>query len=177
MRTSRAGCPEGRIASRGCQLRGTPLSRNVHFVSPQPYATGHVEIAERSSCRNSIPSSCFTRLEPVLFRVLLQRRLSLPRLLTKRICRCGRLLDAFGDHRAACSWSECWREGASRWKAQLLECAERQEERVPTNLFVRDMDLGVPNAHDTDVWKLWPTVCHCLVACSLLWTLLLVSAI
>ena len=44
---------------------------------------------------------------------------------------------------------ECWGEGASRWKAQLPECAERQGGRVATNLFVRDMDLGVPNAHDT----------------------------
>ena len=38
-------------------------------------ATGHVEIPERSRCRNSFlddPSSCLTRLEPALFRVLLQ---------------------------------------------------------------------------------------------------------
>ena len=34
------GAPRARMATRGCQLRGTPLSRNVHFASPQPHATG-----------------------------------------------------------------------------------------------------------------------------------------
>ena len=34
---------------------------------------------------STTPSSCLTRLEPALFRVLLQHRLSLPLLLTKRI--------------------------------------------------------------------------------------------
>ena len=52
-----------------------------------------------------VPSSFLTRLDPTIFRVLLQRRLSLPLPLSKRSCRCGRLLDAFGHHSAACSRS------------------------------------------------------------------------
>ena len=63
-RTSRAGCPEGRMATRGCQLRGTPLSRNVHLASPQPNATGHVEIAERPS-RNSMFDDPFILFDTV----------------------------------------------------------------------------------------------------------------
>ena len=98
-RTSRAGCKEGKMATRGCQLRGTSLSRNVYLSSPQPNATGHVKIAKRPRT----PSSRLTRLELLLFRVFLQRRLSLPLFLTKRICRCGRLVVAFGLHCAVCS--------------------------------------------------------------------------
>ena len=140
----------------------TPLSRNVHLASPQPNATGHVEIAERPS-RNSIFDDPF-----ILFDTVgtcsppgpspTSPFPSCP--LDKRICRCGRLLDAFGHHRAACSRSGVLGEkGASRWKVQLPECAERQGSAWATNFFVRDMDLGVPNAYD-DVWRLWPTVCH-----------------
>ena len=83
---------------------------------------------------STTPSSCLTRLEPALFRVLLQRRLSLPLLLTKRFCRCGRLLDAFGHHRAACS-----RSGVLGRRGFSLESAAARVCRV---------DLGVPNAHD-----------------------------
>ena len=54
-----------RMATRGCQLRGTPLSRNVHLASPQPNATGHVEIAERSSCRYSILDDPFILFDTV----------------------------------------------------------------------------------------------------------------
>ena len=64
-RTSRAGCPEGRMATRGCQLCGTPLSRNVHLASPQSYATGHVAIPERPSCRNSILDDSFILFDVV----------------------------------------------------------------------------------------------------------------
>ena len=66
---------------------------------------------------SSTPSSPLTRIEPALFRVLLQRRLALPLPLSNRTCRCGRPLDAFGHHRAECavrprfgSWSaQCQR--------------------------------------------------------------------
>ena len=94
------------------------------------------------------PSSFLTRLDPTLFRVLLQRRLSLPLPLSKRSCRCGRLLDAFSHHRAACSRSGVLgRRGFSLESAVARVCREAGG-RVATNLLVRDMDLGVPNAHD-----------------------------
>ena len=44
-----------------------------------------------------------THIDSPLFRVLLLRRLRLPLPLVSRTCRCGRLLDSFGHHRAACS--------------------------------------------------------------------------
>ena len=49
------------------------------------------------------PSSIFTRVEPQLFRVLLLRRLRISLPFSRRFCRCGRSLDAFGHHHAACS--------------------------------------------------------------------------
>ena len=48
------------------------------------------------------PSSMLARIEPPLFRVMLQRRLHLPVPLSNRICGCGRPLDYYGHHRAAC---------------------------------------------------------------------------
>ena len=44
-----------------------------------------------------------TKIDPQLFRVVLRRRLGLPLPLSSRTCRCGRLLDSHGHHRAACS--------------------------------------------------------------------------
>ena len=44
-----------------------------------------------------------TKLDPNLFRVVLLRRLQMPLLPTVHSCRCGRLLDSFGYHRAACA--------------------------------------------------------------------------
>ena len=41
-------------------------------------------------------------MDAQLFRILLRRKLHLPLPLT-RTCRCGRLLDMFGHHRAACA--------------------------------------------------------------------------
>ena len=49
------------------------------------------------------PSSFSTRIDPHLFRVILMRRLRLPLPLSVRQCRCGRSLDSFGHHRAACA--------------------------------------------------------------------------
>ena len=66
--------------------------------------------------------------------------------LPHRTCRCGRQLDQFGHHRAACP--EAGKRGFP------LECAAAQVcreggARVSTNVFVRDMDLAVHNALDS----------------------------
>ena len=45
---------------------------------------------------------------------------------------------------------------------------QRGRGRVATNLFVRDMDWESRMPRTTHVWRWWPTVCHFLVACSLL---------
>ena len=51
----------------------------------------------------ALPTSRATRIDAQPFRLLLCRRLHLPLTLSHRTCRCGRLLDQFGHHHAACS--------------------------------------------------------------------------
>ena len=87
---------------------------------------------------STCPSSPLTRIESPLFRVFLQRRFSLPPPLSQRICGCGLPNDTLGHHRAACS-----RTGLLGRRGFLFESAA-----VATNMFVRNMDLGVPNAAD-----------------------------
>ena len=100
---------------------------------------------------SALPSSPLTRFQPALFRVLLRRRLALPLPLILRSCRCGRPLDAFGHHRAACSKSGVLgRRGFAVERAAARVCREAGA-RVATNLFVRDMDLGVPNGGDNSL--------------------------
>ena len=98
---------------------------------------------------STCPSSPLTRIDSPLFRVLLQRRLSLPLPLSKRICGCGLPNDAFGHHRAACARTGMLgRRGVPLESAAARICREAGG-RVATNLHVRDMDLGIPNAADS----------------------------
>ena len=93
-------------------------------------------------------SSPLTRIELALFRVLLLRRLSLLLPLTVRSCQCGRLLDAFGHHRTACSRSGVLgRRGFSLESAAARVCREAGG-RVATNSLVCDLDLGTLDARD-----------------------------
>ena len=62
-----------------------------------------------------------------------------------RSCRCGRQLDSFGHHRAACHVAGVLGRRGMLWNALL--CREAGA-RVTTNMFVRDMDLGHFNALD-----------------------------
>ena len=97
---------------------------------------------------STTPSSPLTRMEPALFRVLLQRRLALPLPLSNRTCWCGRPLDAFGLHRAECArCGVLGRRGFALESAAGRVCREAGA-RVATNQFVRDPVLGVPNAND-----------------------------
>ena len=80
---------------------------------------------------SAVPSSFLTRIESQLFRVLLLRRLRLPLPPSSRCCRCGRLSDIFGHHRA-CGF------------AVERAAARTSGGRVATNRFVRDLDIGVP---------------------------------
>ena len=50
----------------------------------------------------TLPLLLLQRFDSHLFRVLLLRRLHLPLPLSSRACRCGRLLDCLGHHRASC---------------------------------------------------------------------------
>ena len=164
---SRAGCAEGWMATWGCQLCGTPPWCCVHLASAprdgpccdprtvqlQEFFLDDSFILFDSVGTCSLPGPSPTPPSPpfALDQAPGVAVFSTPLATTVQLAR----------------GQECWGEGASHWKVQLPECAEKQG-RGYKNLFVRDMDLGVPNAHD--VWKWWPTVCHSLVACSLLWT-------
>ena len=90
----------------------------------------------------ALPTSRVTRMDAQPFRLLLCRRMHLPLPLSMRTCRCGRQLDMFGHHRAACAMA-----GGLGRRGYPLECAAAQVcreagARVSTNFHVRDLDLA-----------------------------------
>ena len=90
------------------------------------------------------PSHPLVRLESQLFGVLLLRRLRLPLPPSSRTYRCGRLLDCFGHHRAACAQAGVLgRRGFALEGAAARICREAGG-RVATNIHVRDLDAPVP---------------------------------
>ena len=110
------------------------------------------------------PSSFSTRIDPHLFRVILMRRLRLPLPLSVRQCRCGRSLDAFGHHRAACARGRVLgRRGFAIESAASRVCREGGA-RVATNVLLRDLDLAVPVARGGHRLEIIASA-----ACSLLW--------
>ena len=124
------------------------VERQFRTTSVLPLLSPSRRVMLRSQSGPALPSSPLTRFHPALFRVLLQRRLALPLPLTFRSCRCGRPLDAFGHHRAACFKSGVLaRRGFAVESAAARVCREAGA-RVATNLFVRDMDLGVTSGRD-----------------------------
>ena len=93
---------------------------------------------------SAVLSSPQTKIESQLFRVLLLRRLRLPLPPASRLCRCGRLLDSFGHHRASCGQAGVLgRRGFAVESAAARICREAGG-RVVTNVFLRDLDLPVP---------------------------------
>ena len=70
------------------------------------------------------PTSRVARFDPQPFRVLMTRRLRLPMPLSCRSCRCGRLLDSLGHHRAL--KRVCWGGVGLLWSAAQRQCAERR---------------------------------------------------
>ena len=101
-----------------------------------------------SAAFTALPTSRATRIDPQPFRLLLCRRLHLPLPLSHRTCRCGRQLDVFGHHRAACSEAGVLgKRGFPLERAAAQVCREAGAP-VATNVFVRDMDLATFNALD-----------------------------
>ena len=95
-----------------------------------------------------VPTSPLLHFDPQLFRILLLRRLSLPLPLTSRVCRCGRQIDPFGHHRAACSRAGVLgRRGYAVESAAARVCREAGA-RVTTNVMLRDLDLFLPQGPD-----------------------------
>ena len=92
---------------------------------------------------SSFPTSRETRFDSQPFRVQILRRLRLPFHPTACRCRCGRLLDVFGHHRAACATvGVLGRRGFALELAAARVCREAGG-RVRTNLLVHG------------VWKWW----------------------
>ena len=94
------------------------------------------------------PSSMLRRIEAPLFRVLVQRRLRLPLPLSHHICGCGLSIDPLGHHRAAFSRTGALGRRGLALESALARVCREAGGRVATNLFVRNMDLGVPSAGD-----------------------------
>ena len=71
-----------------------------------------------------------------------------PTPLARRFCRCGRPIDAFGHHRAACARAGVLaRRGFALESAAARVCREAGA-RVTTNVMVRDLDLEAMNVQD-----------------------------
>ena len=95
---------------------------------------------------STCPCSPLSRIESPLFRVLLQRRFSLPFPLSNRICRCGLPNDQFGHHFAACSRTWLLGRRGFPFESAVARICREAGGRVATNMFVRNMNFGAPNA-------------------------------
>ena len=96
----------------------------------------------------ALPIHRISRMDPEPFRVLLLRRLRMPLPLNVRACRCGRLLDVLGHHRAACSRvGELGKRGFAAEGAVAQICREGGA-RVSTNVMLRDLDISPPHSSD-----------------------------
>ena len=96
----------------------------------------------------AFPTSRSTRIDPQPFRVLLCRRLHLPLPFSSRTCRCGRLLDCRGHHRAACAEAGVLgARGFALERAAAQVCREGGG-RVSTNVTGRNLDIEGGNPTD-----------------------------
>ena len=88
------------------------------------------------------PTNPLVRFDSQIFRVLLLRRLRLPLPLSRRFCRCGRLIDEFGHHRAACAQAGVLGRRGFALESVVARVCREGGARVTTNMFVRDLELG-----------------------------------
>ena len=76
-----------------------------------------------------------------LFRLLLLRRLRLPLPLSERSCRCRRVLDPLGDHRAACPRAGVLRSRAGPLERAAARVCREAGARVTTNTALTHLNL------------------------------------
>ena len=81
------------------------------------------------------------RWENAKLRALLLRRLRLPLDLDSRQCRCGRALDALGDHRAACSTCGVLKTRAVPLERMWARVGREAGARVRTNAYLRNLNV------------------------------------
>ena len=134
----------------GWQQKASSAIEKHHFkVSVWPQLLEHERAMMRSQSGPlastpfvSFPVDRTSRIDAGPFRALLLRRLRLPLPLSVRRCRCGRLLDALGHHRAACATAGVL--GRRGWALESVAARVCREggARVRANVFVRDMDLA-----------------------------------
>ena len=86
--------------------------------------------------------------------------------LVPRDCRCGRLLDACGHHRASCSHAGVLSRRGFALESILARICREARGRVRTNLMIRDMDIPVPNVHDGRRLEAWLMGCRSAVGLS-----------
>ena len=115
------------------------------------------------------PTCRLTRLEPQHFRVLLLRRLQLPLPLSMHSCRCGRPLDQFGHHRAACARAGILGKRGFALESVLARVCREAGGRVTTNVLLRELDIGLMQM--AGGWRSWLMGFRCLAEPNLQWTL------
>ena len=115
------------------------------FVSDEVWPS--LSDADRAMVRSAapfvvLPTCRHSTFDPQVFRVLLRRRLRLPLPLSSRSCRCGRLLDPLGHHRAGCSEAVVLGKRGYRLEKAAEQVCREAGARVSSNVYVRDMDLA-----------------------------------
>jgi hypothetical protein len=96
----------------------------------------------------AVLTSPLLQIEPHLFRTILLRRLRLPLSFVPATCRCRQFLDSFGDHRASCAVSGILVRRAVPMESALARVFREAGGRVRTNVFVRDLNIGIGRAGD-----------------------------
>ena len=99
----------------------------------------------------SFPTCRVTRMESEPFTVLLLRRLRMPLPLSVRSCVCGRRLDLFGHHRAACSRAGVLSRRGFAVESAVEQICREAGARVSTNVMVGDLDIAGSNTRCTEV--------------------------
>ena len=95
-----------------------------------------------------LPSAKDTTFTPERFRTLLLVRLRRPLGLVGRRCRCGVVLDPFGDHRSACARVGLLGPRGAPAEVMAARVCREGGARVRENQFLRDLNVAVP-AGDT----------------------------
>ena len=90
----------------------------------------------------ALPVNTAGKWNAARLRTLLLRRLRLPLHLADKRCRCGRVLDAAGDHRTACSTAGVLQSRALPQEDAWRQVCREAGGRVRKNVFVRDMNVG-----------------------------------
>ena len=96
----------------------------------------------------TIPFGPDTSYPSHLYRVLLLRRLRLPLPLSARVCRCRRILDPLGDHRAACAQAGVLRGRGVPLERTAARICREAGARVTSNTRLSDLNLEHIDRHD-----------------------------